>query len=90
MNQTLLYISPRMPDESERFLNNIDPDSNYFNSYFDSIASQNQSNYININDYTSFRTTRNFTIMSYNIRSYNANSDSFFPCSQTIAIILNV
>ena len=68
-------------NESDDFLFSSDPDVNYFNNYFDNYDSANQSNYITISDYQNIATQNkdSFKIISYNIRSFNANSDTMYP-----------
>ena len=61
-------------------LDNLDPDSNYFDDLFPSLNnSAQQSKYYTISDFNhNFQLNSNsLTILSYNIRSYMQNSDVF-------------
>ena len=59
-------------------LDRIDPDDNYY----ENIGPENFGNisqYIAVSDFNSLASRSNFfTIINYNIRSFNANSDTFF------------
>ena len=58
-------------------LQNIDPDSNYFSSFFSSVDCQ----LVSLDEYSSLCTKDDkLYIYSQNIRSFNANSDKLF-CS---------
>lgn len=60
----------------------IDPDANYFSNLFDDLTSSQQSNYISINDFQQNfikdHNANSFKIITYNIRSFRANSDTMF------------
>ena len=58
---------------------NIDPDLNYFGDIHN-YEDHSQSKYITINEYNEImlKSDKLFTIYNYNIRSFSANSDSFF------------
>ena len=57
----------------------IDPDCNYFSDIFQDIGSDLHSKYETVETYSlKAQNSENFTCMSYNIRSFLANSDSFF------------
>ena len=57
----------------------IDPDLNYFEDLYSGMNELQLSNYISINDYNAINYDKNiFSTMSYNIRSFSANSDTFF------------
>ena len=57
----------------------FDPDINYFDNQFDCIESTIQSNYINISDFNKIPHDSNkLSLISYNIRSFAANSDTMF------------
>ena len=64
----------------DQFHDSIDPDINYFNSLYENDIGSNPSNYVSISDYNlnCENNPDKFRIMSYNIRSFSANSESFF------------
>ena len=67
-----------MTDFSD-LLDIFDPDKNYFENQFDCISSTTQSNYINIFDFHEIPlSSSKLRLISYNIRSFAANSDTMF------------
>ena len=70
-----------VPDDilTEDYNEFLDPDTNYFNHFYDNMLSANQSEYISIDDYNKLcdENVNSFKILSYNIRSFSANSDTF-------------
>ena len=64
----------------DRMNQNIDPDENYFNNLFPFINFTEQSKYVTLSEFHSFHNpSSNFwNILSFNIRSFNANSNLFF------------
>ena len=65
------------PDDFYSF---VDPDSNYFDGLFDSLATSQQSNYVSVSEYnTAMSNSDSISFMAYNIRSFKANSNTFFP-----------
>ena len=68
-----MFVAP------ENLIEQIDPDLNYLNEIFESINSSKQSCYISVEESNSLISDKTFfSILTYNIRSFNANSDSFF------------
>ena len=68
-------------DGPDDFNESIDPDLNYFEDLYSGMDEFRLSNYISINDYNAIDYDKNiFSTMSYNIRSFSANSDTFFLC----------
>ena len=65
---------------SDDFLENIDPDQNYFNNSAD--ISPIESNYISVENFNcvTSKDPPRLLILNYNIRSFNANIDCFL-CS---------
>ena len=60
-------------------LNDIDPDNQYFDQFNNTMESGTQSNYLSPAEYRALCLNDcSLKILSYNIRSYRANSDSFF------------
>ena len=60
------------------FNEHLDPDVNYFDQISRNLMNNQHSNYISVDDYNHSRNiSKNFNIISYNIRSYHANADSF-------------
>mgnify|MGYP000542503182 CR=1 FL=1 len=63
---------------SHDLLDNIDPDDNFFNAHFSSVDQELQSSYFSVDNYNSqFQDSNDFTILTFNIRSFNANGDLF-------------
>ena len=64
----------------------IDPDLNYFGDIHD-YDDHSQSKYITIDEYNELMLSsdRLFTIYNYNIRSFSANSDSFFSTFSSLS-----
>ena len=64
----------------------IDPDLNYFGDVHN-YSDHSQSKYITIEEYNELmlNTDRLFTIYNYNIRSYSANSNSFFSTFDSLS-----
>ena len=60
--------------DSNEIFENIDPDNNLFNNF------SSQSEFISIQNYNELflDKTKFLTVMAYNIRSFNSNSDLFF------------
>ena len=61
-------------------LNEIDPDANYINDAFPSLNSCAQSKYTSVEDFNGIISGPKpiLSFISYNVRSFNANSDEFF------------
>ena len=66
-----------IPDD---ILDILDPDIHYLGGLFDSIEASQQSLYVNVEEMNNLISKhRNYlSFLNYNIRSFNANSDSFF------------
>jgi exonuclease III len=59
-------------------LNQIDPDINFFDGMFASYNQPAQSSYYTIEEFNLIQPKKScFTVMSFNIRSFSANSDQF-------------
>ena len=73
-----------MSDRQFEINNDIDPDINFFDSY------DFESKYFSVGDYSEAYTSNSnpFTIVNFNIRSYNANSDCFFAHFRTLPEVL--
>ena len=69
-----------MSENINGFLNRIDPDENYFDELFPSINESGHSKYFTISEFSSLcsNSQNSITILNYNIRSFNCNSNSFF------------
>ena len=68
-----------MTTDFAEMLDIFDPDINYFDNQFDCIESTIQSNYINISNFNKIPHDSNkLSLISYNIRSFAANSDTMF------------
>ena len=67
-------------------LNNVDPDENLINSYYESLDSPLQSGYYSIDKFNDkfCGKSQALTICSFNIRSYNTNSDLFLCSLQSL------
>jgi exonuclease III len=63
----------------------IDPDDNFFNSIFNSLDQPLQSQYYSVERFNScFKPDDTFCIMNFNVRSFNANGDSFLSMLDTL------
>ena len=64
----------------ETILEDIDPEINYLEGVFDSVQAREQSQYIEVSQMNDLISNygKLLSIISYNIRSYRANSDQFF------------
>ena len=61
----------------------IDPDINYLDGLFNSVETAKQSSYTSVENLNSLISNKNFvSFMTYNIRSFNANADTFFSMFQ--------
>ena len=61
------------------FYDSIDPDINYYDEILETMSSSQQSQYISVREYDALPSDNSsLTILSYNIRSFNRNKDSFF------------
>ena len=69
-----------MNENFNRMNQDIDPDENYFDNLFPFINSTEQSKYVTLSEFNSFNnpSSKFLTILSFNIRSFNANSNLFF------------
>ena len=74
-----------MSENFNDLLQNVDPDTNFFDSYPNEENTSECSNYISIADYNETCETENqyLTIICYNIRSFHSNHDSFFAALQS-------
>ena len=64
-----------LPNEN---IDMIDPDINYLDGQFDSFETTKQSNYVSVENLNFLLSNKSlFSFMTYNIRSFNANFDSF-------------
>ena len=61
------------------FLSSYDPDENYFNELFGELNDSSHSRYLSISEYNSLTQEHKLfmKVLGYNIRSFNANFDSF-------------
>ena len=64
---------------NEASLADLDPESNYYNECLSDSEDSRGSRYISIESFMNKVNHSDATIMSYNIRSFNANSHSFLP-----------
>lgn len=72
-------------EDSHDVLNSVDPDENFFNSFFDSLDQPRQSEYISLERYSTTQTDfPHITIINYNIRSFRANGDEFKAMLQSL------
>lgn len=73
-------------------MDNLDPDIHYLEGLFDSIEASQQSLYINVTEMNKLLSEHNeyLSFLNYNIRSFNANSDSFFSMFSHQNIIPNI
>ena len=61
------------------FLQNIDPDNQYYSEFNNLIENNTQSNYHSPQEYKILCQQRtSLRLVTYNVRSFRANSDSFF------------
>ena len=70
--------------------NNLyDPDLNYYNEVLDSISSQQESHYVSVEEINSCLNvnSKSFNFLTYNIRSYSANSDYFFSMFNSLNLL---
>ena len=77
-----------MNDSIRNLFENLDPDSNYFDDLFPSLELGTQSNYFTLSEFSSLCTQspNSKTILSYNIRSFNRNSDTFLASFDQISL----
>ena len=77
-------MSDTYPVSEFHRLSEVDPDTNYFNTLYDSLSGPRQSNYITIDDYNVSCTNdrSSFKIMTYNVRSFRANFNTMFSMFQ--------
>ena len=66
-------------DINSNLLRNIDPDDNFFDDYYQCLGTEKQSIYYSIDNYNHLcsNSKKFITFLNYNIRSFNANFDSF-------------
>jgi exonuclease III len=72
----------------DEHLLNIDPDCNYFNDLYNSVDHQYQSDYFNVDGFVEKFKSKdkfNFTIVNFNIRSFNRNGDKFIALLDTLS-----
>ena len=71
-----------MFDGDNSFLQRNDPDSNYFDEIFQHISGCQETNYVTVDEFNDRMNElcedNHFSVFSYNIRSFNSNSDIFF------------
>ena len=69
-----------MVDHLNGFFSNLDPEENYFDQLFPSIGSSEQSKYYTLSEFNLLMSQNQLptTILTYNIRSFNCNSNYFF------------
>ena len=65
-------------------IENIDPDNNFFNEIHSSISQLQQSQYFTIEQYNTHFQNSQLFILSLNIRSFNANIESFYAVLQSL------
>ena len=78
--------------ENNNILDDLDPETNFFNNYFKSMDVQSQSNYYTVESFNELSKvhTKNFSLCSYNIRSFQANSEEFFAFTNALSIEFEV
>ena len=61
-------------------VHDIDPDDNFFDDFYQCLGSEKQSIYYSVNSYNSLcsKLPNFITFLNYNVRSFNANFDTFF------------
>ena len=69
-----------LTDFDEILSQSIDPDLNYFNGQYQDTANNDNSKYFSVDEFINQIKTSpsNLTLVNFNIRSFHANSDSFF------------
>ena len=73
------------------FYDSIDPDINYYDEILETMSSSQQSQYISVREYDALPSDNSsLTILSYNIRSFNRNKDSFLALFNSFHKIPNI
>lgn len=73
-------------------LNDLDPDVNVFNDYFESLQSDEQSNYFTVDSLNNFllEYKSKISVINFNIRSVNRNLDNFLALLCSININFHI
>ena len=69
-----------VPNSDNDLLPDLDPDNNYFSAIFQNIQPSQTCNYVSVESFNRIchDEPKYYTFLNYNIRSFSANSDSFF------------
>ena len=78
-----------MPDQIRDFFSNIDPDLNYFNSYFDSVNCDKQSSYYTADKMSNLDVNDKLFITNSNIRSFSRNIEDFTYLMQSFKLLVS-
>ena len=74
----MLALVDDMVDVADDTFRQINPDQNYFNSFFESLEQPKQSNYFSTHQYNQTfksKSSEQLTIINANVRSFHANGE---------------
>lgn len=74
------------------FLDDVDPDDNHINGFYQSVNSEQLSKYFSIDSFnrTFEGTSQCLAICNYNVRSFNRNNERFFSFILCLKVKFNV
>ena len=89
----MLALENNRLDIAEDLFREIDPDQNYFNTFFGSLEQPRQSNYFSVSQYNqsfSINTSDTLTIVNANVRSFNANGEAMATVLKSLTSVPDV